>query len=535
MPLVVHFKRPAGWQATANIHYWDTSPADPATTWPGVAMTAEANDWYVYQFPTAEAASIVFNDGAGRQTGNLRRESAGWFYTNNTWYALNPERPEIPVVRATPPARLYDRPQTLTLESSNDDDVIYYTLDGSIPTTTSPRYQGPVTIAATTTVTAFGVNSAAETGQVRTFLYTIDPTADLQRPEVSASHGNNTYPEPIDVVFTVSDNRPAPVVAYYTTDGSDATTSSPVYAQGDASGGIAGPAVPIRRATEVNFLVIDGAGNELRRAFYYNIGPVAALGDFREETIYFLITTRFNDGDPANNFFCRDRIRFDSTGEATDPHWRGDFRGLIQRLDYIRELGFTAIWITPPVENRSGLDYPGYHPYDWTRIDPRLESADATYQDLINEAHARGLKIIQDVVINHSSQYGIRGQVWIDHLPIKYYVPQGSQQGQTRNGPYTGNLGHYHSPFREDNDNPVAPDWFRQRQTTDADGTTPLSDPRAGQQVPSSGYNPNRFFGIDATTLDPTWYHQEGFIMGGDWESQHPLQARSIAGDCIDL
>ena len=93
MPLVVHFKRPAGWQATANIHYWDTSPADPATTWPGVAMTAEANDWYVYQFPTAEAASIVFNDGAGRQTGNLRRESAGWFYTNNTWYSLNPERP----------------------------------------------------------------------------------------------------------------------------------------------------------------------------------------------------------------------------------------------------------------------------------------------------------------------------------------------------------------------------------------------------------------------------------------------------------
>jgi hypothetical protein len=87
MPLVVHFKRPAGWQATANIRYWDTSPADPATTWPGVAMTAEANDWFVYQFPTAEAASIVFNDGAGRQTGNLRRESAGWFYTNNTWYA----------------------------------------------------------------------------------------------------------------------------------------------------------------------------------------------------------------------------------------------------------------------------------------------------------------------------------------------------------------------------------------------------------------------------------------------------------------
>ena len=75
MPLVVHFKRPAGWGAASTSTYWDTTPADPATHWPGVAMTAEANDWFVYTFPTAEAASIVFNDGAGRQTGNLRREA----------------------------------------------------------------------------------------------------------------------------------------------------------------------------------------------------------------------------------------------------------------------------------------------------------------------------------------------------------------------------------------------------------------------------------------------------------------------------
>ena len=543
MPLVVHFKRPAGWQASANIHYWDTSPADPATTWPGVAMTAEANDWFVYQFPTAEAASIVFNDGAGRQTGNLRRETAGWFYTNNTWYALNPERPAIPVIRATPRARLYDQPQTVTLESENTDDAIWYTTDGSepwdrsanAPTATAVRYQAPFIVAQATTIIAVGVNSAGEVGQTRTFVYTIDPNADLQRPAVAASHRNGTYAQPIDVVFTLTDNRPAPLVAYYTLDGSDPTTTSTVYAQGNAVAGLAGPALPIARATQVRLLVVDAAGNETRQSFYYNIGTVEAPIDFREETIYFVITTRFYDGDPSNNFFCRDRIRFDAAGNAIDPHWRGDFRGLIQRLDYIRDLGFTAIWITPPVENRSGLDYHGYHPYDWTRIDPRLESSDATYQDLINETHARGIRIVQDVVINHSSQYGIRGQAWIDHLPIKYYVPQGSQQGQTRNGPYTGNLGNYRSPFREDNDNPVAPDWFRQRQTTDPDGTTPLSDPRTGQQVPSPGYNPNRFFGIDATTLDPTWYHQEGFIMGGDWESQHPLQARSIAGDCIDL
>lgn len=51
--------------------------------------------------------------------------------------------------------------------------------------------------------------------------------------------------------------------------------------------------------------------------------------------------------------------------QGGDPHWRGDFKGLIEKLDYIKDLGFTAIWVTPPVENRSGLDYHGYHAYDF--------------------------------------------------------------------------------------------------------------------------------------------------------------------------
>jgi glycosidase len=265
--------------------------------------------------------------------------------------------------------------------------------------------------------------------------------------------------------------------------------------------------------------------------------PDVNKADFREETIYFLITTRFYNGDLSNDYYNRDRIK------DGDPQWRGDFKGLIQQLDYIKDLGFSAIWITSPVENRSGLDYHGYHAYDWTRIDPRLESLGATYQDLINAAHAKGLKIIQDVVINHSSQYGIRGKVWIDHLPIKYYVPQGSQPCQVNNGPYQCNLGDYRSPFREDNDTPVAPDWFKERQTSDPNGVVPLKDPdscgpdpNSCVSVPKPGYNPTRFFGItDTKKLNPEWYHLDGFIAGGDWESPIPLQRKHIAGDAIDL
>ena len=260
----------------------------------------------------------------------------------------------------------------------------------------------------------------------------------------------------------------------------------------------------------------------------------SSSADFREETIYFLMTARFYDGDPENNFFCRDRIQWDEKGDAKDPHWRGDFKGLIAKLDYIENLGFTSIWITPPVENRSGLDYHGYHAYDWEKIDPRLESKGATYQNLIDEAHKRNLKIIQDVVINHSCQYGIRNKVHIDHLPVKYYVPHGKNIGQEKLGPYLKNLGNYKWEYRDDIDNPVAPDWFRERHDSDPEGKEPLIDPKTGHTVPCSGYDPGRFFGIDANNLDPDWYMQEGFICGGDWESPS-LQTKHIAGDCINL
>ena len=247
--------------------------------------------------------------------------------------------------------------------------------------------------------------------------------------------------------------------------------------------------------------------------------------DFREESIYFLLTARFYDGDPDNNFYCRDRIK------PGDPHWRGDFKGLIEKLDYLKALGFTAIWITPPVENRSGLDYHGYHAYDWTRIDSRLESPGASYQDLIDACHAKGIKVIQDVVVNHSSNYGIRGQVWIDRLPVKYF----REPGMNLTPPYTGNLGNYQHPYRMDNDNPAAPDWFRERNSSDPDGEVPLLDPTTGITVPTVNISPNRFFGTDAGTLAPEWYHQNGFISGGDWESPWPLQTKHLAGDCIDL
>ena len=132
--------------------------------------------------------------------------------------------------------------------------------------------------------------------------------------------------------------------------------------------------------------------------------------DFRDESIYFMITTRFYDGDPKNNVLCWDNKQCQI--DTGDPCWRGDFQGVIDKLDYIKALGFTAIWITPVVQNASGYDYHGYHAMDFTRVDCRYQSGDGSksgdvmFQELIDKAHAKGIKIILDIVLNHTGNFG---------------------------------------------------------------------------------------------------------------------------------
>ena len=132
--------------------------------------------------------------------------------------------------------------------------------------------------------------------------------------------------------------------------------------------------------------------------------------DFRDESIYFMMTTRFYDGDPSNNVLCWDNQ--EAQKSTKDPCWRGDFQGVIDKLDYIKALGFTAIWITPVVQNASGYDYHGYHASDFSKVDCRYQSGDGKksgdvmFQELIDKAHAKGIKIILDIVLNHSGNFG---------------------------------------------------------------------------------------------------------------------------------
>ena len=137
-------------------------------------------------------------------------------------------------------------------------------------------------------------------------------------------------------------------------------------------------------------------------------GTSYARGIQSSDFIYLIMPDRFSNGDPNNDHYANMR---DTVVDRTNPLARhgGDLQGIINHLDYFQQLGVTALWLTPVIENDMPLEkepngwLSGYHGYWFTdhyEIDKSLGGKEA-YLKLVNAAHARGLKIIQDAVYNH--------------------------------------------------------------------------------------------------------------------------------------
>lgn len=130
--------------------------------------------------------------------------------------------------------------------------------------------------------------------------------------------------------------------------------------------------------------------------------PAAALAAWPDSVVYFVVLDRFADGNAANNTGV-DR-------EAKGTFHGGDLAGLIAQLDDIASLGVNALWITPVVDNIDGFvtgagfpdwAYHGYWADDFTRVDPRF-GTEEELKRLVDEAHARGIRVLLDVVYNHA-------------------------------------------------------------------------------------------------------------------------------------
>lgn len=135
-----------------------------------------------------------------------------------------------------------------------------------------------------------------------------------------------------------------------------------------------------------------------------------------EEIIYMVLTDRFYDGDESNNNPHNIDGSYDK--DYLEAYHGGDFRGIIEKIDYLKELGITTLWITPIVkniatnmmENDNGKQY-GYHGYwaeDFTKLDPHLGNEE-DLKELIDLLHENNIKLMVDVVLNHSG-YGTKNQ-----------------------------------------------------------------------------------------------------------------------------
>ncbi|MCU0325331.1 MAG: glycoside hydrolase family 13 protein [Spirosomaceae bacterium] len=147
----------------------------------------------------------------------------------------------------------------------------------------------------------------------------------------------------------------------------------------------------------------------------------------QSDFIYLLMPDRFANGDESNDKF--DDLN-DKQADKNNPFLRhgGDLKGITDRLDYLKELGVTAVWMTPVIENNTELtdeggtwrsSYHGYHFTDFYQIDKRFGGNEG-YKKFVNDAHAKGIKVVQDAVYNH---IGLTTWFYKD-LPSKDWINQ---------------------------------------------------------------------------------------------------------------
>ena len=168
------------------------------------------------------------------------------------------------------------------------------------------------------------------------------------------------------------------------------------------------------------------------------VGKHSLRAPVTDETFYFVMADRFENGDTDND---RGGISGDRLQHGFDPTSRGfyqggDLKGLLDRIDYVRGLGTTSIWLTPSFKNKAvqledgpSAGYHGYWVTDFTQIDPHLGTNDEL-RALVDAAHGRGMKVYFDIITNHTADvigYGADGA-------RTAYVPKDKEPYRDANG-----------------------------------------------------------------------------------------------------
>ena len=143
------------------------------------------------------------------------------------------------------------------------------------------------------------------------------------------------------------------------------------------------------------------------------------------DAIYLITPDRFANGDPTNDNMEGMRETADRNNKG--GRHGGDIAGINNSLDYIADMGFTAIWLNPLLENDMKIySYHGYSTTDFYKVDPRFGS-NIEYRQLADHARKKGLKLIMDMIVNHCGSY----HWWADDLPFKDWYNQWPEYTET--------------------------------------------------------------------------------------------------------
>ena len=395
-----------------NCYIWETG--NPEYEKVHFAMTDEGNGWYTIEFPVT-SAKVIFTkqvNGWSGQTGDLTVAAGEWWYTDGNWTSYNPNDEVPPVINTFSADKTEPISGILTLTVSANDNIgvktAEFSVDGTkVGSASFDALFGTAEFALDTELYSNAKHSISvvvcDVGGNKSEEETLEFTFQNENPApVAVITGSKNVGKGVEKVYSASSSKDK----NGTVEGYSWTVTGATIISGSDTKEITVKTPDSEGKFTVSLVVTDNEGKSSESVSIEVTVKDKVSNDFREESIYFLMTARFYDGDSSNNRWCRSD---DSSGNRAngDYPWRGDFKGLIEKLDYIKALGFSAIWITPPVLNRSDFDFHGYHAWNMNKIDSRLESAGATYQDLINECHKRGMKVIQDIVLNHSSRYGL--------------------------------------------------------------------------------------------------------------------------------
>ncbi|WP_439509717.1 glycoside hydrolase family 13 protein [Marinimicrobium koreense] len=173
------------------------------------------------------------------------------------------------------------------------------------------------------------------------------------------------------------------------------------------------------RGGEITLQFSDGKGRSLNQDYAFHTRRKHSSereGFNTSDAIYLITPDRFANGDPSNDTLPE--LQEAANRDSSVGRHGGDIAGMVKHLDYVADMGFTAIWPTPMLENDQAVySYHGYSTTDHYRVDARFGSNE-DYRQLSLQGRSKGVGLIQDVILNHIGS----GHWWMDDLPTSDWL-----------------------------------------------------------------------------------------------------------------